>query len=87
MEDLMANHHIFAGIIFASLSAGLGGSGLVFTRLALPQTDPFTLGFLRWFILAVILFLIYWRQLNFNKISNDYFFEQDLIFQNSLIVC
>ena len=67
----MTNRHIFAGIIFASLSAGLGGGGLVFTRLALPQTDPFTLGFLRWFILAVILFLIYWKQLNFSKINKS----------------
>ena len=52
----MTTRHVFVGIVFASLSAGLGGGGLVFTRLALPQTDPFTLSFLRWFLLAVILF-------------------------------
>ena len=60
---------VYTGIIFASLSAILGGGGLVFTRLALPQTDAFTLTFLRWFILAVILFIIYWRHLNFSKIG------------------
>ena len=55
----MFSNLVFTGIIFASLSAMLGGGGLVFTRLALPQTDAFTLSFLRWFMLAVILFLIY----------------------------
>ena len=65
----MFSNLVFTGIIFASLSAILGGGGLVFTRLALPQTDAFTLSFLRWFILAVILFLIYWRQLNFSKMG------------------
>ena len=65
----MFSNLVFTGIIFASLSAMLGGGGLVFTRLALPQTDAFTLSFLRWFILAVILFLIYWRQLNFSKMG------------------
>ena len=60
---------VFVGIVFASLSAILGGGGLVFTRLALPQTDAFTLTFLRWSILSVILFIIYWGQLNFSKIS------------------
>ena len=60
---------VFVGIIFASLSAILGGGGLVFTRVALPQTDAFTLTFLRWSILSVILFIIYWGQLNFSKIS------------------
>ncbi len=60
---------VFVGIIFASLSAILGGGGLVFTRLALPQTDAFTLTFLRWFILSVILFIIYWGHLNFSNIG------------------
>ena len=65
----MFSNLVFTGIIFASISAMLGGGGLVFTRLALPQTDAFTLSFLRWFILAVILFLIYWGQLNFSKMG------------------
>ena len=65
----MLSNLVLLGIMFASLSAILGGGGLVFTRLALPQTDAFTLSFLRWFILAVILFTIYWGQLNFSKIS------------------
>ena len=65
----MFSNLVLLGIMFASLSAILGGGGLVFTRLALPQTDAFTLSFLRWFILAVILFTIYWGQLNFSKIG------------------
>ena len=65
----MFSNLVLLGIMFASLSAILGGGGLVFTRLALPQTDAFTLSFLRWFILAVILFIIYWGQLNFSKIG------------------
>ena len=65
----MFSNLVLLGIMFASLSAILGGGGLVFTRLALPQTDAFTLSFLRWFILAVILFIIYWGRLNFSKIG------------------
>ena len=65
----MVGRQVLVGLIFASLSAILGGGGLVFTRLALPETDAFTLGFLRWFILALILFTIYWRQLNFRYIN------------------
>lgn len=65
----MAERQLFIGIIFACLSAILGGAGLVFTRLVLPQTDAFTLGFLRWFILALILYIIYFKQLNFSKIN------------------
>ena len=65
----MAERQLFIGIIFACLSAILGGAGLVFTRLVLPQTDAFTLGFLRWFILALILYIIYFKQLDFSKID------------------
>ena len=48
----MVGRQVLIGLIFASLSAVLGGGGLVFTRLALPQTDAFTLGILSWYNLA-----------------------------------
>ena len=47
------NKSLFWGLFFASMASGLGGIGLSVTRLALPQTDPFSLSFLRWFIMLL----------------------------------
>ena len=47
------NKSLFWGLFFASVASGLGGVGLAVTRMALPQTDPFTLSFLRWFIMLL----------------------------------
>ncbi len=47
---------MFTGIFFASLSACLGGTTFVFTRMVLPQTDPATLSFLRYGLIGLILF-------------------------------
>ena len=44
---------IFLGLFFASLASALGGIGFSVTRLALPETDPFTLSFLRWFFMLL----------------------------------
>ena len=47
------NRPIFWGLLFASLASGLGGIGFSVTKLTLPETDPFTLSFLRWFIMLL----------------------------------
>ena len=47
---------MLTGIFFASLSACLGGTTFVFTRMVLPQTDPATLSFLRYGLIGLILF-------------------------------
>ena len=47
---------MLTGIFFASLSACLGGTTFVFTRMVLPQTDPSTLSFLRYGLIGLILF-------------------------------
>ena len=47
------NKSLFWGLFFASVASALGGVGLAVTKLALPQTDPFTLSFLRWFIMLL----------------------------------
>ncbi len=51
MKEL--NKSLFWGLFFASIASALGGVGLAVTKLALPQTDPFTLSFLRWFIMLL----------------------------------
>jgi len=50
------------GIFFASFSACLGGTTFVFTRMVVPQTDPATLSFLRYSLIALILFAFSIRQ-------------------------
>lgn len=67
----MSERQLSIGIIFACVSAILGGAGLVFTRLVLPQTDAFTLSFLRWFILALILYIFYFKQIDFSNINQE----------------
>ena len=47
---------MLTGIFFASLSACLGGTTFVFTRIVIPQTDPATLSFLRYGLIGLILF-------------------------------
>ncbi len=47
------NKTLFWGLLFASLASGLGGIGFSVTRLTLPETDPFTLSFLRWFLMLL----------------------------------
>ena len=47
------NKSLFWGLLFGSMASGLGGVGIAVTRLALPETDPFTLSFLRWFIMLL----------------------------------
>ena len=42
----------------ASLSAALGGSTFVFTRILVDSVDPFTLSFLRYGLTGLILFLL-----------------------------
>ena len=52
-------NNILMGTFYACISATLGGSTFVFTRLILPQTDAFTLCFLRYLSILVILLLIF----------------------------
>ena len=47
------NKTMFWGLFFGSMASALGGIGFTVTRLALPETDPFTLSFLRWFIMLL----------------------------------
>ena len=47
------NKTLFWGLFFGSMASALGGIGFTVTRLALPETDPFTLSFLRWFIMLL----------------------------------
>ena len=46
---------LFWGLLFASFASGLGGIGFSVTKLTLPETDPFTLSFLRWFLMLLAL--------------------------------
>ena len=44
---------------FGSFSAALGGSSFVFTRQIVDDLDPFTLSFLRYGLIGLILFLLF----------------------------
>ena len=65
---------IFWGLLFASLASGLGGIGFSVTRLTLPETDPFTLSFLRWFLMLLGLALF-----SIKTLISTRFLQKDLI--------
>ena len=68
------NRPIFWGLLFASLASGLGGIGFSVTKLTLPETDPFTLSFLRWFLMLLGLALFSTKTL-----MRVRFFRKDLM--------
>ena len=62
--------NIVFGTICACISATLGGSTFVLTRLILPQSDAFTLCFLRYFLMLLTLILILRPKIISAKINN-----------------
>ena len=57
-KDKIFFKNLILGTFLASLSATLGGSTFVFTRLLVENIDPFTLSFLRYGLTGLILFLL-----------------------------
>ncbi|MBL6785799.1 MAG: DMT family transporter, partial [Rickettsiales bacterium] len=66
---------VVLGTLCACISATLGGSTFVLTRLILPQTDAFTLCFLRYFLMFLVLLLIFRPKL----ISTKYY-DKDIFY-------
>ena len=73
------NKSLFWGLFFASMASGLGGVGLAITRLALPQTDPFSLSFLRWFIMLLGLVAFSARALLTTRFARKDFLKVSLL--------
>ena len=61
------------------MASGLGGVGLAVTQLALPQTDPFSLSFLRWFIMLLGLFAFSARALLTTRFARKDFLKVSLL--------
>jgi len=57
-KDQIIFKNLLLGSFLASLSAALGGSTFVFTRILVDSVDPFTLSFLRYGLTGLILFLL-----------------------------
>ena len=74
--------NVVFGTICACISATLGGSTFVLTRLILPQSDAFTLCFLRYFLMLLTLLLIFRPKLISLKINKQDLF---LIFMLGII--
>jgi len=69
---------VVLGTFCACVSATLGGSTFVFTRLILLQTDAFTLCFVRYFLMLMVLLLIFRPKLISTKYN-----DKDLLY----IIC
>ena len=71
-KDQIIFKNLVLGSFLASLSAFLGGSTFVFTRLLVENIDPFTLSFLRYGLTGLILFLLsisYFFKNKFDKVD------------------
>ena len=66
---------VVLGTFCACISATLGGSTFVLTRLILPQTDAFTLSFLRYFLMLILLLSIFRP-----KIASTKYDDKDLFY-------
>ena len=74
-KDQIIFKNLVLGSFLASLSAFLGGSTFVFTRLLVENIDPFTLSFLRYGLTGLILFLL----------SISYFFKNFLSLEDIFV--